>query len=164
MRLMLWLSFVISVYCISNTSFAQSGQIPYTVSINPASATIRIGDDVVLRVILTNISHAPVLYGSLDLRHGEFNYDVKVITADGTIPPRTEFGKDPIRSKLPSGRSIRREYTTLNPGDEVHQSIVLNSLYDMTRPGSYIVRVSKKLNNLGDANLVSNAVTVTMVP
>ena len=106
---------------------------------NLAQASIRVGDPLTLHFRLR------VTSGVVKYVRGGFNNDywVTVTEASGTELPRTEKGDRLRRRPTSLGPSIS---DALGPGqEEPDDTIDLSQLYRLDRPGSYFVRIARRI-------------------
>ncbi len=114
-----------------NPVFA-STRLRLVASIDPA--TIKLGSPVVVGVVLTNISVAPVHV----MVSGSEDYQPFVTDSSGRELQRTEVGNRLFRFDYPL---IRAENQSLKPGEELHAGLDIRQIYNLTQPGTYSVQV-----------------------
>lgn len=123
------------------------------------------GAPIFLLISLTNRSNSTVPISSFD----SDNYIVSVRDESGNLlPEREEIVKvrrargDPS-NPLHDRPTIKGLSGELKAGATAKQSVEISHYYDLSRPGKYIVQVSRRLpEKLGRGIVTSNAITVTV--
>lgn len=89
------------------------------------------------------------------------DYKITVRSEDGEDLQLSEQGK----RLLEASEEYRQLVVQINPGEEIHQSIELSKLYDLT-PGTYTVRVKRLIltkDKTAYVELTSNSIKVEVV-
>src|SRR5260370_18655616 len=136
------------------------GKQPFTVVIEAEQTEVKAGSDVWLRVSLTNNSDRDLdMSGGLNLSIGlDPNYRFEVRDDRGSVVPKRIYP----HPELAPGRPINR---TVKPQETFTEEQRVSALYDMRKPGKYIVRVSRRASeNPRDGEFKSNDVSITVVP
>jgi len=126
---------------------------PYSITISSDPHTVKSGSKISLDVALKNI---------LDRRVREprevqsLGFKVVVSRAEGDPPAQTDRG----REWNEGGWVGSGPYIPMEPGATVHRQIVVSDLYDMARPGKYLITL---LLTYLTQNITSNTITVTVV-
>lgn len=136
---------------------------PFAVTVSTPRDHIVGGEEVWLRVTITNRTDRPMPIDSWGWRSGpdgpERFYDLDVVDAKGGKPRATAFAQWAKRTvfggeELPAG--------TLAAGGAITDDILLTKFIDFTVPGQYTVTVAPKY--LTYPVPTSNKVTITVVP
>lgn len=78
-----------------------------------------------------------------------WDYDLKILDAEGRPVPYTRFGKIAYGDVRGLGSSCS---DSLPAGSEIEATLNLARLFDLTREGQYTLFISRQLNHLGEAN------------
>jgi hypothetical protein len=133
-----------------------------------APATVQSGAAIEVGITLVNLSQEP-----LDLRVGmggqtaaERTFQISVSDQLGLLVPRTPYGLALLGKGYPITviEVQRQSYTdhVIEPNGELKESSVVNSLFEMTAPGTYYITVSRKMRELGGRTVRSNVALVTV--
>ncbi len=148
----------------SGLSAADEGSI----TISTAKGTVKSGSDVTVEVIFTNTSKANIVFASGAKREdqGELDYTVHVRDSSSARAPETKRGHL-LRTgeDSPGGETYLIISSTMNidvpPGGTVKREILLNRLYDLSKPGKYTIQVERIIG--ASAVLTkSNVLTITV--
>jgi hypothetical protein len=147
-------------YCfLLSVSFAfcqQSNNPPFKIAISAESSTIAAGDDVTIKVSLTNTSnqvvHEGVMYKSgIDL---DSTLGFEVLNEHEKPVPKRTYPHEELR-----GGSVR--FRDFQPGETITQHQQVSALYDMRKPGRYTIQVWRRNPQY---DIKSNIITVTATP
>lgn len=144
-------------------SSGQTSKPSFCIQISVPNDPVKVDSDVMVNIFLTNISNKAIsVYGNNGEHSAELGgYDVKVSDARGAAPPLTEWGRAVIKGEntvVSSGG-----YLTLQPGQTQKNSLLVNSLYDLSQTGKYTIQVSK-LDQETNKTVTSNALTFNVLP
>jgi hypothetical protein len=153
------------VTCIASafvgTALGQATDQPFTLTIEAAKPSVNAGSNVFIKATLTNVSTQNVDCTEAEVGAAIVSYDYDV---------RDEEGK-PV-----SKRDMSFPYTgkhwdicSLEPGKTVKRDLLLSWLFDFSKPGKYVVQLSRRTsvdtNGLRTGDRVkSNTVTITVLP
>ena len=133
--------------------------VPFTIALSVDKPTVTKGAEVWVKVAVTNKS-------SLDLDDsGGFTYDG--LDPNFQFEVRDKSGKSvPKRTyphpELTTGQAVNR---TIAPGETLTSDQRVSAVYDMRKPGKYIIQVSRRASdNPKDGEIKSNRITVTVLP
>jgi len=134
----------------------QSNNPPFKIAISLESSAIAAGDEVTIKVSLTNTSNQVVREGvmyksGIDL---DSTLDFKVLDEHGKSVPKRTYPHEELR-----GGSVR--FRDFQPGETITQHQPVSALYDMRKPGKYTIQVWRRNP---DYDIKSNIVTVTVTP
>ena len=139
----------------------------FSITVNAPKPTVKVGTDVTIEVVLKNTSAGNFLYGSGSKPEdqGETDYKVEVQDETSKRAPETSYGH-----KLRTGEDSPGQHTVivgsfvsfeLPPGGVVKNEILVNKLYDLSKPGKYEIHV-ERLDDAGGASIKSNTITITV--
>jgi hypothetical protein len=155
---------LVTVLATIRPSFTQSTNQPFRINIRATHNIVKVGSETPVEIILTNTSHQEIsLSKSVEENAAEFNYLVDVRDGKGKPVPQTAHH----RSVHGEGAQITHSDLTvpLKPGQELQSVALLNKLYDVSRPGKYIIRVSRDIPpELGKGVVKSNVITINITP
>jgi hypothetical protein len=130
-------------------------------SILPGPPAAQSGQDIRVDVRVTNTSTAPVeLSTSTAEGRAEFSYRIAVARQDKKPVAKTVYG----RSLAGDGGQLivnSNRLFTLKPGETRDDYFLLNRVYDVSKPGVYLVQVARTPKS-GVAPLYSNKVEVVV--
>jgi len=132
----------------------------------PERARQATGGPVFIKTKLSNVHSRSV---RLSLTQQEFDYRVTVTDASGVEAPLTEWGK---KLKLGEAFPIRQTTSDIEPGRDEQVTVEVSKVYDLSRPGTYTVRVvrngvwpeSEEDTRRVIEQVTSNPVSFTIVP
>lgn len=170
-------------------AIAQSAQPNFSISIGVEQNKVRAGSDLAISVVETNVSNHPIwLGGGLQPLPGT-GIVLEVLDVQGVSAPKTELyriwrgeenppivfhpaeGGKPAwtETHIPmlSGRGV-----LIDPGNVVKDQIVVNKLFDLSKPGKYTIRLRqidfRKDEEASSGRPVpyvnSNTITITITP
>ena len=84
----------------------------------------------------------------------EWNYWARVFDTSGREAPLTEYGKK-IRPPMLSGSGV---FVELAPGETDRSDEEITKVYDLSKPGKYILQVCRDLGDLG--SIYSNKIEI----
>ena len=136
-----------------------SPRTPFTIAITAQSPTISVGSEVWIKVSITNRSNT-----SLD-DSGGFTYDgidpnlqFDVRDGDGKSVPKRKVQ----HRELTAGQAVNR---SIPAGQTFTQDQRVSAIYDMSKPGKYLIQVSRRASdNPKDGEIRSKPITVIVVP
>jgi hypothetical protein len=160
-------------FLLAAASGVQSAQVPaadkgerpdYSLSIRAKQAETRVGSQVTIEVVQTNMSdHQLTTSAGSGPDEAAVFYKTYVYGGDGALAPETKFGRrvrtekdDPGETTVIVGEALLRY---LQPGGSLRDEITLNRLYDLSKPGKYTVQVQ----GLDSAGRVAKSNTVTII-
>jgi|SRR5882762_1666120 len=132
---------------------------PLSLSIAAVEQTGRLGSEVRLRTKLTNISNHVLTFFDTD---PDCDYLAEVRDENGNLARPTDHKLLlKCNNGLADGRKI---LVTLKPQESRDDEILLNRLYQLTRPGNYSVQVSRAIpKELGGGATKSNTITIKII-
>jgi hypothetical protein len=141
----------IALICLFAFNRVEGAEAPASISIQATTPAVAPGDDVRLEVVITNTSTNLL----------RFVHEANILSFGNFLivgPGGTQLAPLPLYG---GGTSFFID--ALDPGQEVHETRVLNRLFDMGAPGIYTIQVQKHFG-LGqpDIKILSNVVTITV--
>lgn len=127
-------------------------------TLSAGSAVVRQGRPVVLTLVLVNDGAAPVLFPRASMW---FEYDYAVSNRSGEAVALTPLGQEKQRAMQEQGGTLLE----IQPGAKMTSTVEISSLYNLSRPGIYVITASKTLSSpAGDefVRIASNSVTVAV--
>lgn len=122
--------------------FPLASQQP-TISIDSKSPTVKLGYPIQIHIVLKNTTDRKfTVFRSTGGGSGEQYYSVSVIGPDGNSAASTEYGTAMEKNRdqiVP----LSRKMVTVAPGADVDEYVLINRMFDMHAPGTYIVQVSR---------------------
>jgi hypothetical protein len=151
-------SLLIWISALSALGLTQTDKAAFRITISTDHPIVMQESDVTITVHLKNTSDQTLdLSANIsDLTAVNPNYLYDVRDMQGNLAPRRVY-KHP---ELATGHAIFR---TVGPGGSVRDSEPIGRLFDMSKPGQYVIQVSKSVPG-SDRVVKSNKITVTVNP
>jgi hypothetical protein len=150
---------ILSLAAIQIKSSLASEPIAIKISAQPIAKS---GSDVVINVLLTNISDKDVnVPQRLSDSDAELNYSVKVVDETGQQVASTEYG-----TRMKGDRVLvpSRTVETLQPNaSATAEKFLLNRLFALTPGHSYIVQVKRQFPYDSGIWVRSNSIKITLI-
>jgi hypothetical protein len=133
---------------------------PFSLSVHAVQERLQHGSQVEIKLTLSNTSR-----GEITIRDTNSWCDdvLDVRNSQGELKPETDYKRNlKCNSKITVtlGRRIIR---ILKPGESFDDAMFVNQSCDMSRPGDYRIKAVRKIpKELGDGNVESNTVTITV--
>jgi hypothetical protein len=134
---------------------------PFAIVISAEEQTLKAGSTVSIKVRLTNTSSQPLdASGSFsDLTGLDSNFLFDVRDNQGHLAPKRIYR----HSELAGGHAILDRI--VRPGETLTENQDISRLYDMTKPGKYVIQISREIpKEMGGGVVRSNTVAVTVTP
>ncbi len=133
---------------------------PFTLSLEAEENVIKANSEVKVNVTIRNMSNRAM---SVTDSNGPVPSDYVIDARDvhGRPAPDTDFGR---KLKLKEHGYFDSTFIfTLQPGESHKTAMVVTKLYDLSRPGNYLIQVSRAIpKELGGGSIKSNPVTITI--
>ena len=142
---------------------AHGAQEPFSIRIRALHDVVKVGDDVHVAITLTNTSDQAFRIGrAIGNEQAELDYVIDVRDKNAFLALKTEYGHTVAgEGNYPLFTSARS--VTLKPGEQLEEESILNKIYDLGHPGSYVVQVHRDIpEQIGYGVATSNAITVTV--
>ena len=146
----------------SVATVGQTSRSTLSLSISLPQQVVKAGSSVEVDITRKNISKHPVGVGQV-VGTVERDYEVIVYTSDGHPVPETELGRKIHGPDKDRDRFESIVLGTLKPGQEMHQQLYANAIYDLRSPGTYSIQVAQ-IDSTSNLVIRSNTVTLTVTP
>ena len=121
---------------------------------------MQLGADARIVIALTNVAEHQILFAHRPgMNNPEFSYTFHVRNAAGRVVEETAYGREARMHPESEGRTV--DY--VQPGQSVTQTAHLARLVNLSRPGQYKVKVSRR-DPESQAVVESNEITLNVVP
>jgi hypothetical protein len=145
-------------------STGETARARYTLTIRGKQNSFKVGDEIRVAVTWKNTSGQPVL-NAPEIPTAETKYRVYVQDEKGVLATETKMGRRIRTRKGEQGQDTVTVTQTgpfkyFQPGETMTEEIVLNKVYDLSKPGTYFVRVQPQGDS--DASAQSNTVMITL--
>jgi hypothetical protein len=137
---------------------------PYTLTIRAKQNTFKVGEEIRINILWKNTSDQPVSVAPV-IPTAETSYKVFVEDEKGNLAAETKLGRRLRTGKDEAGQTTVSVFETapirsVQPGESLNEEVVLNKLYDLSKPGKYTVRVQSQSDLNGSAK--SDPITITI--
>jgi len=147
---------------------APKQQAPFSIAISSPQQSIGTGAEVRLEITLKNTSNREIYISKSNGRsQAEFSFVVDAHDDTGKPAPDTEYGRRVMRRETKKRTVLfwSEIFLTLKPGEILQDEAIVSKLYDLSRPGKYLIRVSRRVSgNPKDGVVKSNEIAVTVSP
>ena len=156
---------VVLLLAVASAAFGsvqdRTAKQPFRIDISAAAETVKVGSGVDITIVLKNVSAAPLSCSAniSELTGQDPNLQFDVRDNRGHLIPKRVYP----HPELAQGNAILN--CAIKPGKSRTDHQDIGRIYDMTRPGKYIVQVSRPISYTDKkAGVVkSNKVTITVV-
>jgi hypothetical protein len=136
--------FLLTILLWSSTAYSASP--PYQISISTPVDVVQTGDNISLNITDTNYSGQELWVSYLVER-----FNIKVWREDGRPVNFTKEGR--FLHGQQSGKDIQEDenwwdrskgnghMAGLNPGEQLEEQVLVNQIYDMSTPGTYLMQI-----------------------
>ncbi len=136
------------------------GRASFQIRISAPNDEVQAGSDAQIVITLTNLAEHQILFAH---RPGsqtpEYSFTIVVRNAAGHVLEETAYGREARQRQLTEDRTV--DY--VQPGQSVVQTAHLRKLVNLSRPGRYTVRVSRR-DPASHEVVESNEITLNVVP
>jgi len=101
----------------------------------------KVGDPVLVKALLKNISKRPLIFPDRRGEGDEINYLISIERASGKSPILTDRGVTLYSPR--DWEKIRDIHRAVKPGDSIEVSLDIARIYQITEPGEYRVQVKR---------------------
>jgi hypothetical protein len=156
---------IASATCVSASGQDQSEQHPLLMTIKAKDRSVKAGSPILVDVTVKNISNQSLSFGKeqpIKRDQGGWTYQVDVLDAKGVRSVETTFYRGILGHLTPDERANEELAPgsgfifLLKPGEMTMDQVDVGRLYDLSRPGVYMIQ----FRHAGSGK--SNAVTVTV--
>jgi len=132
----------------------------FVISLSAPSDEVQVGGDAKITISLTNLAEHQILFAHRPgMDNAEFSYILVVKNAAGRVVEETAYGRDARERADSEGRTV--DY--VQPGQSVVQTAHLAKLVNLSKPGEYRVRATRR-DPETHTIVISNEVVVNIVP
>jgi dipeptidyl aminopeptidase/acylaminoacyl peptidase len=136
------------------------GRAAFSIAISAPNDEVQVGADAAVVITLKNLAEHQILFAHKPGReNAEYSYSIAVRNRAGKIMDETAYGRESRIYPEAEGRTV--DY--VQPGGSSVQTAHLARLVNLTRPGEYRVRVSRK-DPESQRVVESNEITLNVVP
>jgi hypothetical protein len=144
----------------ARSSKAGDGHASFEIEISAPSDEVQLGADARIVITLSNVAEHQILFAHRPgMNNPEFSYTFHVRNAAGRAVEETAYGRDSRMHPESEGRTV--DY--VQPGQSVTLTARLARLVNLSRPGRYTVKVSRR-DPESQAVVESNEITLNVVP
>jgi len=153
---------LVVILSVSALASAKSPQPPFSITISAEKPEVKAGSEVFIRIQMKNISDHEVDCSMAPTNGWDAAYQYDVRDAQGTLAERKPL--------VPGHPEIKEDSSiwpcVLKPGGSNSFDSYIGRRNDMTRPGKYMIQVSRFISGTRkeDGVVKSNTITVTVVP
>jgi hypothetical protein len=174
MRVLWRLLLVAAIFLNTHGGVAQvkaktSGSSPdFSLHIGPPRQVVKAGSPVQIEVNVVNATDHKIWFSAAKGGKGwsELTYNVTIRDAQGSSPPLTKLGRaltgEFLRSDDEVPNSVDHVFADLETGESAPDVMTVSKIYDLSRPGSYVVTISGA--DTKDAWVYSNTVSIKVIP
>lgn len=149
---------VLSIFWLLGAQ-APSGQA-ISVSISTANTTVHLGQPIPIQIQLKNTSKSEVRFGKvLGHGHAELDYQIALLDSAGHPVPQTKYGNAAANRQVVI---FSQEFLPLAPAETTVHRTELTKLFNITKPGTYTVRVGRTWPPKSKNIVWSNSLTITV--
>jgi hypothetical protein len=138
----------------------QSTTQAFTLSLEAEETVIKANSEVRMNVTIRNTSNRAMYVSDSN----------GPVPCDYLIDARDSQGRQALDTDLARNLKLKKQgyfdstfIFTLQPGESHKTALVVTRLYDLSRPGKYLIQVSREVpKELGGGTIKSNVVTVTI--
>jgi hypothetical protein len=148
---------LLGIACAASAS-AQSP--PYTITISPRVETVTSGDPIDVVVTFKNLTNHGIDFSAniSDLTGIDPNCSFEVTDDHGAPVQQKKYP----HSELATGHAVFR---ILEPGESITETESVGRLFDMSKPGKYVIQVSRpNFKDKSAAVVRSNKITIAVLP
>lgn len=154
-----------------SASVAQnSTKAPVSITLSTPHSQYVVGQPIEIDIVLENTSDKQISVAQSRSRgKAELSYEIDVLDGAGRRTPYLRYGKVLHGLDTGDGRfgvvSDSQQIHHLQPKATLSDSAVLNTVYDLSSPGEYVIQVTKKTlpGTEPDKPVASNAIKITLV-
>jgi hypothetical protein len=145
---------------IAGENVPQRGKSTFVIAISAPNNEVQVGADARVVIALRNLAEHQILFAHRPgAENPEFSYTIVVRNAAGRVLEETAYGREARERGGTEGRTV--DY--VQPGQNVVQTAHLGKLVNLSKPGEYRVRVSRRDPETHTV-VQSNEITVDVVP
>jgi hypothetical protein len=139
------LGFVQCVFLAVGMAVGQSpATATFSIAISTPATTVRLGEPIPLKIIMTNTSRHDIHWGQL-LSEKRVNFGISVVDAETHAVALTAYGRQ--MNGIPEGGGIAMGGSTfpvtLAPGKSITEELLLNREYEINHAGIYRIEAER---------------------
>jgi hypothetical protein len=136
------------------------GRGTFLIAISAPSDEVQVGSDARIVITLRNLAEHQILFAHKPGKeNAEYSYSIVVRNRAGKVVEETAHGRESRTHPEAEGRSV----DFVQPGQSVVQTTHLTRVVNLSRPGEYRVKVSRK-DPESQTLVESNEITLNVVP
>jgi hypothetical protein len=152
--------------------FGRNSRPAVAIAVSMPNSQVKIGADVHLQITRINISDENVVVALPNSNASEdlvLDFEIDLLDAEGNQVTQTQYGRT-VQSKggLIHGPGIGKltggAPHALKPKEKLQQDIVLSSLFELSRPGTYTVQLRRQDRTTESVVAKSNRITFIVTP
>jgi hypothetical protein len=153
---------------LSSLATAFGAEPELSLKLSVAQGVARVGAEVRIKIVLTNMTDHEILIGRYNHPDGpEFEYRFDVRDSQNREVPLTKYGR--ALNGTPDSGDERHDcgdcssfVETVEPHQTTYDEIVISKIYDLSKPGKYIIQVSRQQAEASHMIVKSNTITLTI--
>ena len=160
---------VLFLLLVSASVAQNSTKAPVSITLSSPHSEYVVGQPIEIDIVLENISNNEISVAKSNARgKAELSYEIDVLDGTGRRAPYLRWGKILHGQDPGDGRfgvvSDSQQTHQLQPKATLSDSAVLNTIYDLSSPGQYVIQVTKKLfpGTEPSQPVSSNAIKITI--
>ena len=150
---------ILSVPAVMAFSQAVNPGVGLRLSATPKRASVAVGEPLMLKVSTMNVSRRSLF---ITVTLAEVDHKFEVRDATGAAVPMTDYGRNLLRN----AQETRSVMVKLRPGEEHEETIQLEKLFQLNKPGTYqitVKRIVPRTQKGPSSNVEISADTCTVV-
>jgi hypothetical protein len=151
------------VLALLGAASAQSSQLPFSIGISAERPVVKAGSDVFIQIQMVNTSNHDVDCTRVPTNASDRAYQYDIRDSRGNLAEKMTLA--------PKHPEIKETFSiwpcVLKPGESTSKDDnLISKLYDLSRPGKYVVQVSRFISGARKEEGVvkSNTITITVTP
>ena len=157
MRLMSRFLVLVPAMAMCCAIFPQITQQP-TITIDSKSQNFSSGEVIPIHIVLKNTTDQNFsVFRSIGGTLGEAFFSISVTGPDGNAATLTKYGEAIQKKEV---TPISRIMKTVAPGESIDENIIVDHMFNMTLPGTYVIQVSRASPLDPAVTLKSNTLTI----
>ncbi len=138
-------------------ALAQNVRAPFSIVLATANPSIKPGTDVWVKIQLTNNTRHDLSLPVMDINGVDAEYQFDVRSTDGSSVAKIVNAHPEIKIGSIKSRTVK-------PGESTRwEEVRASKVYDMSRPGEYVIQVSRVVSENATEGIVkSNTITITV--
>jgi hypothetical protein len=149
------LTLIILAVCAASS--VHSTAAPFTLTLDAGEKAVKAGSELKTYVTLRNSSNRAIY---MSVGSSDVDYAIEVRDSQGRLAPDTDFARKLKERAYYSNDTV----FTLQPGESLPKTpLVATKFYDLSRPGKYLIQVSRGVpKEIGGGTVKSNTITIAV--